>query len=90
MRSRTSVHTHTRLNAHVAEHAKINPLGETPAIKLSDGTLLSEAPAIARYLEGKHEGRKIMGSTPLEQGLDAMWDARIWTVRISCDSVIIS
>jgi len=63
------------------QHAKINPLGETPAIKLNDGTVMSEAPAIARYLEAKHsgEGRKVMGETALEQGLDAQWDARIWT-----------
>ena len=43
---------------------------------------MSEAPAIARYMENKHEGRKVMGETALEQGLDAMWDARIWTVSL--------
>lgn len=45
---------------------------------------MSEAPAIARYLEAKHsgEGRKVMGETALEQGLDAQWDARIWTVSL--------
>lgn len=56
------------------------PTGETPALRLGDGTLMTEAGAIQRYMETAHPGRKILGETALEQGLDQMWDQRIWTV----------
>jgi glutathione S-transferase len=59
-------------------HLKMNPWGETPTLQLADGTFLSESTAIARYLDGMHPGRKIMGETALEQGQDTMWDNRIW------------
>jgi len=61
------------------KHQKLNPLGETPALRLGDGTLMTEAGAIQRYMEAAHPGRKILGETALEQGLDQMWDQRIWT-----------
>lgn len=60
-------------------HLKMNPWGETPTLALPDGSFLSETAAIARYLDGTCEGRKVMGATPQEQGLDAMWDSRVWT-----------
>lgn len=59
-------------------HLKRNPWGETPALELPDGNILSEAAAIARYLDSSLPGRKVMGTSPLEQALDAMWDDRIW------------
>ncbi len=59
-------------------HLKRNPWGETPVLELVDGTLISESAAIARYLDQSFAGRKIMGETPAEQALDAMWDDRIW------------
>lgn len=60
-------------------HLKMNPWGETPTLVLSDGYCLSEAAAIARYLDQLHDGRKIMGQSPLEQGMDTMWENRIFT-----------
>ena len=60
-------------------HLKMNAWGETPTLVLADGNYLSEAAAIARYLDQLHGGRKIMGQSPLEQGLDTMWENRIWT-----------
>jgi glutathione S-transferase len=60
-------------------HLKVNPWGETPTLVLSDGHSLSEAAAIARYLDQLHDGRKIMGQSPLEQGMDTMWENRIFT-----------
>ena len=60
-------------------HLKMNPWGETPTLVLSDGHYLSEAAAIARYLDQVHDGRKIMGRSPLEQGMDTMWENRIFT-----------
>ena len=59
-------------------HLKMNPWGETPTLHLADGSFLSETAAIARYLDQAYPGRKIMGQSALEQGMDAMWDNRIW------------
>ena len=59
-------------------HLKMNPWGETPTLKLADGTVISETAAIVRYLDQNVPGRRVMGEGPLEQGLDTMWDNRIW------------
>ncbi|GAA5937833.1 glutathione S-transferase family protein [Sporobolomyces koalae] len=48
-------------------HLKVNPYGETPALVLPDGTNLSEAVAIARYLDNTFRGRKILGESVQEQ-----------------------
>jgi len=47
-------------------------------LALADGTFLSETSAIARYLDDSFEGRKVMGETAHERGLDQMWDNRVW------------
>jgi glutathione S-transferase len=60
-------------------HLKMNPWGETPTLSLEGGGYLSETAAIARYLDGHYPGRKIMGTSPLEQGQDTMWENRIST-----------
>jgi len=59
-------------------HLKMNPWGETPTLQLADGSYLAETDAIARFLDQSYSGRKIMGETPLQQGLDMMWNNRIW------------
>ena len=59
-------------------HLKMNPWGETPTLELPDGTFISETAAVARYLDQAFPGRRIMGETPEQQGLDNMWDNRIW------------
>jgi glutathione S-transferase len=59
------------------KHLKMNPWGETPTLQLTDGSFLAETDAIARYLDQSYLGRKIMGETPIQQGLDAMWNGRI-------------
>lgn len=59
-------------------HLKMNPWGETPTFRLEDGSTLAETAGIARYLDNRFPGRKIMGETALEQDLDTMWDNRIW------------
>ena len=60
-------------------HLKMNIWGETPTLMLEDGSCLSETAAIARYLDQHYPGRKIMGTTALEQGQDTMWENRVWT-----------
>lgn len=59
-------------------HLNMNPWGETPTLELADGSYISETAAIVRYLDQEYPGRKIMGETALEQGLDNMWDNRVW------------
>jgi len=59
-------------------HLTMNPWGETPTLRLPDGTILSETAGIVRFLDQHFPGRKMMGETALEQGLDQMWDDRIW------------
>ncbi|EGH28727.1 glutathione S-transferase, partial [Pseudomonas syringae pv. japonica str. M301072] len=59
-------------------HLNMNPWGETPTLELADGSFISETAAIARYLDQAYPGRKIMGEGALQQGLDNMWDNRIW------------
>lgn len=59
-------------------HLKMNPWGETPTLALEDGSFLAETTGIARYLDQRFPGRRIMGKDALSQGLDAMWDNRIW------------
>lgn len=59
-------------------HLKMNPWGETPTLLLADGSYLSETTGIVRYLDAAFEGRRITGADAREQGLDAMWDSRIW------------
>lgn len=61
-----------------AEHLKVNPWGETPALILEDGTCLSETTAICRYLDEAYPGRKVMGETALEKATDQQWDMRVW------------
>jgi len=59
-------------------HLKMNPWGETPTLQLADGSYLAETAAIVRYLDQSYPGRRIMGFDPLQQGLDTMWENRIW------------
>ncbi|MBE7211264.1 MAG: glutathione S-transferase N-terminal domain-containing protein, partial [Gluconacetobacter diazotrophicus] len=59
------------------KHLKMNPWGETPTLALPGGGFLSETGAVVRYLDAAFDGRRITGTTPEEQGLDAMWDNRI-------------
>lgn len=59
-------------------HLKMNPWGETPTLELPDGGFLAETRAIARYLDQRFPGRKLMGDDALAEGLDSMWDDRIW------------
>ena len=45
-------------------HLKMNPWGETPTLKLEDGSVISETAAIVRYLDQAFPGRRIMGDSP--------------------------
>ena len=50
---------------------------QAPALELSDGTVLTETQAIARYLEALQPEPNLMGRTPLEAAVIEMWQRRI-------------
>jgi glutathione S-transferase len=59
------------------EFLALNPRGQTPALQLDDGTVISESVAICRYLEALHPELPLFGRDPLEQALIEMWSRRV-------------
>lgn len=55
----------------------VNPAGQTPALRLDDGTVLAEAVAIAEYLEELHPAPALIGTTPQERALTRQWWRRV-------------
>jgi glutathione S-transferase len=55
----------------------INAAGQTPALQLDDGTTLSEAVAIAEYLEELHPTPPLVGSTAQERAQTRQWWRRV-------------
>jgi glutathione S-transferase len=55
----------------------LNPRGQTPALQLDDGTVITESVAICRYLEGLHPEPPLFGSGALEQAHVEMWSRRV-------------
>ncbi len=53
-----------------------NPAGQTPALLLDDGTCIAEAVAIMEYLEERHPGPPLIGTTPEERALTRQWQRR--------------
>lgn len=59
------------------EFLALNPRGQTPALQLDDGTVISESVAICRYLEGLQPQPPLFGRDPREQALVEMWSRRV-------------
>jgi glutathione S-transferase len=55
----------------------INPTCTVPALKLEDGTVLTENAGIAAYLEAAYPDPPLLGTSPVEKGLVATWNARV-------------
>ncbi len=53
---------------------KINPWCTVPALVLDDGTTISEAVAVCRYLEEAYPDPPLMGRDAKEKAIVAMWD----------------
>ena len=53
-----------------------NPHRMVPALELDDGTMVGEAPAICRYLEGLHPEPRLFGANPREAALIDMWERK--------------
>ena len=49
---------------------------QVPALELADGTVLTEVPAICRYLEALHPEPPLFGRDPVEQAVIEMWNRR--------------
>jgi glutathione S-transferase len=56
-----------------AEFLKLNPAGQTPALALDDGSIISETVAIMEYLEEKHPSPALIGDTSEERAKTRMW-----------------
>ncbi len=54
----------TQRNEHVFQ---VNPLGKVPVLVLDDGTALFDSNVICEYLDGLHEGSKMIPSEPRER-----------------------
>jgi glutathione S-transferase len=54
-----------------------NPAGQSPALELDDGQVLSETVAICEYLEEKHPKPALVGATAEERALERMWQRRV-------------
>ncbi len=54
-----------------------NPMGQTPALELDDGTVLAETIPICEYLEECHPNPPLIGTTPEERAQVRMWTRRV-------------
>lgn len=55
----------------------VNPAGQTPALELDDGSVLSEIVPICEYLEELHPEPSLFGTTPEARARTRMWTRRI-------------
>jgi glutathione S-transferase len=60
-----------------AAYAAVNPRQVVPTLVLGDGTAIGEVPAIWRYLEEIYPETPLLGRTPKEKALVAMWERRM-------------
>lgn len=54
-----------------------NPIGKVPILELDDGTCIGESDAICLYFESLQPKPSLMGVTPVEKGVIAMWQRQI-------------
>jgi glutathione S-transferase len=58
-------------------YLKINPAGQTPALELDDGSVITEITAICEYLDDLQGSTSLVGTTPQERAETRMWTRRI-------------
>jgi glutathione S-transferase len=61
---------------HSDSYRAINPRRVVPTLVLEDGTAIGEVPAIMRYLDEAFPEKPLLGTTPKDKGLIAMWERR--------------
>ena len=59
------------------EYLKLNPSGQTPALELSDGTIIGEGPAICEFVEELFPDPPLIGTTAKERAITRMWWRRV-------------
>ena len=58
-------------------YLKLNPAGQLPALELSNGTIISETPAICEYIEELFPTPALIGQTAEERAITRMWWRRV-------------
>jgi glutathione S-transferase len=58
-------------------YLSVNPAGQTPALELDDGEVITEITAICEYLDEIHPSPPLIGTTPQERAETRMWTRRI-------------
>lgn len=58
-------------------NVSINPTGQTPALEMQNGEMLTEITAICEYLDEVSEGPSLIGNTPEERAETRMWTRRV-------------
>ena len=72
-----TVQVDLRNGEHLTEpFRKLNPWCTVPVLELDDGTTLSEAVAVCRYLEETHPDPPLMGVDARDRARVAMWEHR--------------
>jgi len=61
---------------HSAAYRAINARRVVPTLVLEDGTAIGEVPAIMRYLDEAFPEKPLLGVTPRDKALIAMWERR--------------
>jgi len=61
---------------HSEAYRAINPRQVVPTLVLQDATAIGEVPAIMRYLDEAYPENPLLGATPKDKGLIAMWERR--------------
>lgn len=64
-------------NRRAPYNANVNPAGQTPALELNDGSILTEIIAICEYLEELHPEPILIGGTAEERAHTRMWTRRV-------------
>ena len=57
--------------------AQVNPAGQTPALELDDGSVLTEITAICEYLEERQPSPPLIGTTAEQRAATRMWTRRV-------------
>lgn len=56
-----------------SDYLKVNPAGQTPALVLNDGSVISEILVICEYLDETQPGDRLLGATPEERAQSRRW-----------------
>lgn len=58
-------------------NVEVNPAGQTPALEIDNGDVLTEVTAICEYLEERFPDPALIGSTPETRANTRMWTRRV-------------